>query len=503
MSLTTSTSFYQNALGGATPSDITSGALALVPELAYDSWVSVGLTQAPEAGEGAVELIPGDWSTSFEAGNSFTVNDGIGSGWYIVPPVASNGLAGSDNRVLLAQLTTDGILGGSFRTQVFPNGDQVNDVRADISFDQTVDCSALTLELTESTVAGCGSSYVLSRTWTATDDCGNASSATQTITVVDTTSPVLTIPADYTAECSDAHPMDDASATDNCGEVTIDVVASTIPGSGAGCYTITREFTATDDCGNATSATQTITIIDTTSPVLTIPADYTAECSDAHPMDDASATDNCGEVTISVVETTTDGACAGDYTITRAFTATDDCGNATSATQTITIIDTTAPVLTIPADYTAECSDAHPMDDASATDNCGEVTISVVETTTDGACAGDYTITRAFTATDDCGNATSATQTITIIDTTAPVLTIPADYTAECSDAHPMDDASATDNCGEVTIDVVETTIDGACAGDYTITRAFTATDDCGNATSCNTDDYDYRYNCSCAYNPS
>ena len=37
-------------------------------------------------------------------------------------------------------------------------------------------------------------------------------------------------------------------------------------------------------------------------------------------------------------------------------------------------------------------------------------------------CAGDYTITRAFTATDDCGNATSATQTITIIDTTAPEL---------------------------------------------------------------------------------
>ena len=65
----------------------------------------------------------------------------------------------------------------------------------------------------------------------------------------------------------------------------------------------------------------------------------------------------------------------------------------------------------------------HPMDDASATDNCGEVTIVVVETTIAGACAGDYSITREFTATDDCGNATSATQTITIIDTTAPVLT--------------------------------------------------------------------------------
>ena len=108
-------------------------------------------------------------------------------------------------------------------------------------------------------------------------------------------------------------------------------------------------------------------------------------------------------------------------TLTRTFTATDDCGNATVGTQTITIVDTTAPEFTsIPADYTAECSDEHPMDEASATDNCGEVVITVEEVTTAGACAGDYVITRTFTATDDCGNATSATQTITIIDTTAP-----------------------------------------------------------------------------------
>ena len=65
---------------------------------------------------------------------------------------------------------------------------------------------------------------MLTRTWTATDDCGNATSASPSNYVVDTTAPVLTIPADYTAECSDEHPMDDASATDNCGEVVIDVV---------------------------------------------------------------------------------------------------------------------------------------------------------------------------------------------------------------------------------------------------------------------------------------
>ena len=63
-----------------------SGALALVPELAYDSRVTVGLDQAPGSGEGSiVGVIPGSWSTDFEAGNSFSVNDGVVVGWYIIP----------------------------------------------------------------------------------------------------------------------------------------------------------------------------------------------------------------------------------------------------------------------------------------------------------------------------------------------------------------------------------------------------------------------------------
>ena len=49
-----------------------------------------------------------------------------------------------------------------------------------------------------------------------------------------------------------------------------------------------------------------------------------------------------------------------------------------------------------------------------ASDNCGEVTIEVSSETTDNGAAGNYTIVRTFTATDDAGNSVSATQTITV-----------------------------------------------------------------------------------------
>ena len=140
------------------------------------------------------------------------------------------------------------------------------------------------------------------RTFTATDDAGNSTSATQTITVQDTTAPEFdSVPADYTSECSDELILEDASASDNCGEVTIAVSSETIAGNATGNYTVVRTFTATDDAGNSTSAQQTITVQDTTAPeFVSVPADYVAECTDELVYDDASASDNCGEVSISV-----------------------------------------------------------------------------------------------------------------------------------------------------------------------------------------------------------
>ena len=321
------------------------------------------------------------------------------------------------------------------------------------------------------------------RMYTAVDECGNADSLEQFISVIDTIAPILTVPADYTAECDEVLVYDEASASDNCSGATITETRDTIAGDCPQSFSIVRTFTAADNCDNETVLTQTITVEDTTAPELTIPEDYTAECSDEHPLEDASATDNCGEVVIELVTDTLAGDCAQAYTVTRTFTATDECGNATTLTQTIVIEDTTAPefVEALPIDLTVECDTIPVADTLTATDNCQDVEVVYEEVEVAGDCANESTLFRTWTVTDDCGNSTSHTQEITVIDTTAPELTVPADYTAECSDDHPLDEAIATDNCGEVTIEVeADTTY--TCDNTYEVTRTFTATDACGNS---------------------
>ena len=137
LSLATTTTFYQEPIfGGVTPGNLSAVALSLLPELAYDSWVTIGLDRPASSVEGEVNasLLAGSWDDIFESGQSFVVDDNYGSGWYLLPPTASNSLAGANLRVLVAQLTTDGDISGSFRAQVFPEGDQENDYRVDATF---------------------------------------------------------------------------------------------------------------------------------------------------------------------------------------------------------------------------------------------------------------------------------------------------------------------------------------------------------------------------------
>jgi DNA-binding beta-propeller fold protein YncE len=210
-------------------------------------------------------------------------------------------------------------------------------------------CGAATLDFVESRVPGrCRNEYLLQRTWTASDDCGNTASASQRLAVVDTTPPALAgVPADMTVECDDVPPPPPVTATDACGAATLDFSEARADGACPAEYVLTRTWTASDDCGNTASASQRLAVIDTTPPALAgVPADMTVECDAVPPPPPVSASDACGATRLDFVERSTPGRCRNERILERTWSATDDCGNAASRTQVVTVRDTTPPVVT-------------------------------------------------------------------------------------------------------------------------------------------------------------
>jgi len=339
----------------------------------------------------------------------------------------------------------------------------------------------------------CANQLTIFRKWLAIDDCGNADSVTQTVTVMDTIPPVLSAyPNDTTVECIDQVPPADAiTATDNCDDVPViyeKIISDSICENQ---ITITRIWSAVDECNNEVSHTQLVTVIDTVPPVLSaIPNDTIVECiEDIPPAEAITATDNCDDVPVLYSETVLDSICSNQITITRTWTAVDECGNAVSASQTVTVWDTIPPVIQGDiADTTVACFvDIPDPADVIATDNCDIPDIVFNETITDSVCINGLIITRTWTATDDCGNSAFVEQEITVNDTIPPEIICPDDIEVQCEGDVPAPDitlVTASDNCGPAEIIHSGDSIsDGTCP--QLIYRTYMATDLCGNSAEC------------------
>ena len=192
-----------------------------------------------------------------------------------------------------------------------------------------------------------------------------------------------------------------------------------------------------DECGNETAMTQTIQVLDTTAPELEVADDLTVECDEPVPGPEWVAEDNCGDPMVTVSEEELPGDCPNEYVIIRTYLAMDECGNETAMTQTINVIDTTAPDLEVADDLTVECDEPVPGPAWEANDNCGDVEVTVSEETIPGQCPQEYVIIRTYLAMDECGNESAMTQTINVVDTTAPELEVAPSLTLECDEPVP------------------------------------------------------------------
>ena len=328
-------------------------------------------------------------------------------------------------------------------------------------------------------------------TWKAIDTNGLFSTTAQTITITDTTAPDIAAPANITLEATGPTTpvtVGLATATDL---VTDPVIITRTPGADAfavGTHTIT--WKADDGNGNIITADQTITITDTTAPVIVLLGDnpQTVEFGSIYNDPGATATDavdDNDELTTQIAAASTvDTGTVGDYTVT--YTVSDTATNAaTPVIRMVTVTDTVAPTIIAPANMTFEATDTlTPLDRSDyGTATSGDDTADITDDAPDAFPLGDTTIT--WTATDPATNEMIATQVVTVVDTTKPVIALNGlpEVRVEFGGSYTELQATATDAVDDdiqlTDKIVIAGTVDTNLAGIYHIT--YDVTDAAGN----------------------
>jgi gliding motility-associated-like protein len=414
---------------------------------------------------------------------------------------------------------------------------------------------------------------IVTRTFVVVDLCGNRTECPQEIQIDDTTAPSLTCPGPVVIEACGVYDLANSAAVGNLeySEAPREITLAELLGIGGNAsdacgldslyyfdvqdgrcpIIVTRTFVAVDSCLNRTTCTQEIQIDDTTDPVLTCPGSAIVEGCGTGDLLSApevgnlefsatpriitieelqgtggDVTDNCGLDSLYYFDSEL-GTCP--ITVTRTFVAIDSCGNRVQCTQTVTIDDTTDPVLSCPADVVIEgCDESFLVGSplvgnleysetirpitvteiqaggGDASDNCFIDSLYYYDSQT-GFCP--TVITRTFVAVDSCGNRVSCLQEIQVYDSTLPTISCPPAVTIDGCSVNDLATSTAVGNleysAGIRSITLAEFQGAGGNAGDncgidslyyydiqnsicpIEITRTFVVIDSCGNQVEC------------------
>lgn len=325
-----------------------------------------------------------------------------------------------------------------------------------------------------------------------------------TITGTDSQVPVVTCPANQTvyvtSSCSATigDYISLATATDNCVvSSSLTFSQSPLPGTTISSNTAIQ-ITAVDLNNNAGTCNFTLLAIDTIPPVIS--------CIES--MDISMDPNNCSFTVPNMASTLTisdNCTTTGNFTITQnplagsttvgitdvVISVTDQGGNTVMCSTRLFPIDTVAPVVVCPpsatinngtsCDYTILNYNAA----VTVTESCPFYSLFQDPPAGVNIGTGEQVVT--FTATDQMGNNSSCTFTLTVIESILPTITNCPNSIATCDPVVTFSEVTATDNCGVL---VTQTDLSGLSSGStfpVGITPLqFTATDSAGNTAVCN-----------------
>jgi gliding motility-associated-like protein len=352
----------------------------------------------------------------------------------------------------------------------------------------------LTLSDTAFTCADAGVNAV---TLTVTDASGNSSFCNSNVTVLDTTAPMamcqdVTVFLNAIGSASIIVGDVDNGSSDNCAISTMTISQSSFDCSHLGANTIT--LTVTDNSGNVSTCTSTVTVIDNIAPTaicqdITVYLDSTGNVTIDSTDTDNGSTDNCSIVTMSLSQTAFDCSHVG-IANTVTVTVTDQSGNVSTCTSTVTVIDNVNPTAicqdaTVYLDATGNITISATDVDGGSNDACG-ITMTISDSLFNCVDTGSNTVT--LFVTDASGNVSLCNSNVTVLDTLNPIVicnspTVYLDALGNVSITAAQIDNGSTDNCTIASIVISDTTFDCSNLGTNSVTLI--VTDVSGNVDSC------------------
>ena len=367
----------------------------------------------------------------------------------------------------------------------------------------------------------CGFTGATVVTFTIIDACDNLLTTTATITIEDNTPPTITEnPEPLVLDCGlDQSAINDwldnnggANASDECQFETWanDFTGLTFDCGESGTTVVT--FTATDACGNFTTVAGEIIISDPNAYQLLCPSDLQVDLDDPNHLTQiaewlglATTDDPCYNVDYPI---TNDFDPANlvidcDYlSLAVTFTTINQCGVERTCAAQIIAGQNNSSEIVCSGDLDLECGDPDNesriqswIDNVSAFDADGNALVvnhDYDPANAAGFACGELVVT--FSAIDNCDQTVVCQASIVFEDTIAPeFIECPEDLNLACGfDQQAIDDwltsnqGLAVDACGSVSYTYFQDpNFNAVCGESGYMDVEFTATDECGNSTTC------------------
>lgn len=221
------------------------------------------------------------------------------------------------------------------------------------------------------------------------------------------------------------------TSTGQSGQASINNGPYPVIPNGICTWFVNVSFFFKDDCGNiGATAIRKFEIKDTRAPVLSAsPPNTTVSCSNVPPPPTITAQDECGGIINVVFQSSNTKAvdmnvCGHyNYTITRSWSATDNCNNSVSHTQTINVVDTIKPSVVFTDTILIDCKYKNNIDSSlvSYSDNCSPIALTYQDSIVNSSGCNN-SIFRRYQAKDVCNNTLLFHQIVNTEDKSAPDL---------------------------------------------------------------------------------